>query len=32
MVGFFKDLMAFVALGAFCVVALDWVDVVSRLV
>ena len=32
MVGFVKDLLAFIALGAFCLSALTWMDVVSRLV
>jgi hypothetical protein len=30
-VGFLKDLMAFVALGAFSVAALTWMDALSRL-
>ncbi len=29
---FLKDLMAFVALGAFSIVALGWLDAASRLV
>jgi hypothetical protein len=32
MIVFFKDLLAFVALGAFSVAALTWVDALSRLV
>lgn len=32
MAAFLKDLMAFLALGAFSVMALTWMDVASRLV
>jgi len=32
MLMFFKDLLAFVALGAFSFAALTWMDVLSRLV
>jgi len=32
MTAFFKDLMAFVSLCAFGVIALTWMDLVSRLV
>jgi hypothetical protein len=32
MTSFFKDLAAFLALGAFTVTALTWMDVASRLV
>ncbi len=32
MIAFFKDLLAFVALGSFSVAALTWVDGLSRLV
>ena len=32
MIGFVKDLLSFLALGAFSVAALTWVDVISRLV
>ena len=32
MLMFLKDLMAFVALGAFGMAALTWMDVLSRLV
>jgi hypothetical protein len=31
MTDFLKDLMAFVSLGAFSIMALTWVDVLSRL-
>ena len=31
MVAFVKDLMAFLALGAFGVAAMTWMDVLSRL-
>ncbi len=32
MITFVKDLLAFVALGAFCITALTWMDVAARLV
>jgi hypothetical protein len=32
MIMFVKDLLAFVALGAFSISALTWMDVLSRLV
>jgi hypothetical protein len=32
MIVFVKDLLAFVALGAFSISALTWMDVLSRLV
>lgn len=32
MLGFVKDLLAFVALGAFSLTALIWMDAASRLV
>ena len=32
MLSFVKDLMAFVALGAFSVAAVTWMDVLARLV
>jgi hypothetical protein len=31
-IGFFKDLFAVLALGAFTISALTWMDVLSRLV